>query len=90
MQVNEDLCKGRVRNFNSHRRQLVLKKFYECEYDITNIEIGSANKSNKKPKRCLTPKGRLNSKRRLTMNTDAVSKRRMIAEEDPDDMELDD
>jgi len=76
---NEDFCKGRVRNFNSHHRQLVLKEFYECEYEITNIEIGSASKSNKKPKRRLT-----------SMNTDKVLKRRKIAEEDPDDMELDD
>jgi len=57
----------------------VLKEFYECEYEITNIEIGSASKSNKKPKRRLT-----------SMNTDKVLKRRKIAEEDPDDMELDD
>ena len=78
-------------NFNSHRRHLVLKEFYECEYDITSIKIGSARKSNKKPKTSLTPKGRLNSKRRPTpMNTDAISKRWKIAEEDPDDMELDD
>ena len=69
----------------------MLKEFYECEYHITNIEIGSASKSIKKPKRRRTPKGRLNFKRRLTpMNTDAFWKRRKISEEDPDDMELDD
>ena len=64
----DNFSKGRQRNFNSHKRQQTLRDLFNCEYDVTNLEIGQASEATKEPKRRLTSKNRPAPKRRLTPN----------------------